>query len=494
MRTEEILEAGLSPHSGALAGFLHVMLTVEKTPQIPLTRLGIVGLIHGYHRYPSQEFDNKRCEVKTERLVIPALVVLAMALAAHPALAQDEEAGEDPSAGAAFAPGEEAPDAEPEEAGEAAVEEAVEEAEEPAAEEAPVEEPPAEEPPAAEEPPPSAAAGAAVEAEAGAGAEATLEAEAAPKKKAIWRNTLFIYENAVSAYSFDKDAELTYNPYYAMSYSFIPRFYLYKGMSLRVNWAFEQELTNSDTTTKKHEVYWTDVNVDWVWGGAATIPGVDVMFTPKLRVTLPASKASQARTLYVALGPGFDFLKSFDVLGGITLQWAFRYTKYFNKYSGPVSEEPLLECPGSQAKCPYYALGNRNPSHAFTNAFLIEIRPIDSLYLAVQVAVINRLLYKNTEATVDIIGGSYEVRESSQNSNHSGLMQYVFEIGYDVLPFMSIGLGSNTYNPMLAPKSEYYAPFFNRYTTLYLDFVFYPEVLITNLVEGRKRTLEKDYF
>ncbi len=420
-------------------------------------------------------------------MALPALAALVVAIAAHPAPAQDEPAeteGATPSPGAAFAPAE----AEP------AEEEAVEAAE-------PEEEPAAAPAPAIEADYPDADEGAAVEggaASGGAGgaveAEATLEAEAAPAKKAIWRNTLFVYENAVSAYSFSKEAELTYNPYYAMSYSFTPRFYLYKGMSLRLNWSFEQELTNSDSTTKKHEVYWSDVNIDWVWGGAATIPGVDVMFTPKVRFTLPASKGSQARTLYVALGPGFDFLKTFDVLGGITLQWAFRYTKYFNKYSGAVSEESILECPGTQASCPYYGLGPRNPSHAFTNAFLLEIRPIDKLYLAIQVAVINRLLYKNTGTDVDILGGSYEVQESSKNSNHQGLMQYVFELGYDVLPFMSVGLGANTYNPMLAPNSEYYAPFFNRYTTLYLDFVLYPEVIVANLAKGRKKTLQKDYF
>ncbi|MBW2263521.1 MAG: hypothetical protein JRG91_16290, partial [Deltaproteobacteria bacterium] len=257
----------------------------------------------------------------------PALVALVVALAAHPAPAQDEPAeaeDESPSAGAAFAPAE------------------------PAEEEASGAEEPAEEPAAGA----AAPAASAIEADypdEGAGAEggaveaeATLEAEAAPVKKAVWRNTLFIYENAVSAYSFSKEAQLSYNPYYAMSYSFIPRFYLYKGMSLRLSWSFEQELTNSDMTTKKHEVYWSDVAIDWVWGGAAMIPGVDVMFTPKVRFTLPASKGSQARTLYIALGPGFDFLKTFDVLGGITLQWAFRYTKYFNKYSGAVSEDSIL--------------------------------------------------------------------------------------------------------------------------------------------------------
>jgi hypothetical protein len=419
-------------------------------------------------------------------MALPALV--ALALAARPALAQDEPAPEEtPSAGAAFAPADAAPD------------EAEEEPAEPAA---PAEEPAAPAPaPAIEAAYPDEDEGAPAEGGAvsgGAGgaveAEATLEAEAAPAKKAIWRNSLFIYENAVSAYSFSKEAQLSYNPYYAMSYAFIPRFYLYKGMSLRLNWSFEQELTNSDMTTKKHEVYWSDVNIDWVWGGAATIPGVDVMFTPKVRFTLPASKGSQARTLYVALAPGFDFLKSFDVLGGITLQWAFRYTKYFNKYSGAVSEESILECPGTQASCPYYGLGLRNPSHAFTNAFLIALSPVDKLSFVLQVAVINRLLYGNTETEVDVLGGSYEVRESSNNSNHQGLMQYVFEISYDVLPFMTIGLGANTYNPMLSPKSEYYAPFFNRYTTLYLDFVIYPEVIVTNLAKGKKTKATKDYF
>jgi hypothetical protein len=322
--------------------------------------------------------------------------------------------------------------------------------------------------------------------------EATLEAEVDEPKPAIWRNTLFIYENFVSAYTFDRSAELTYNPYYGMSYRFVPRIYLYEGMSLRLDWALEQEITNSDTTTKKNEIWWSDVYVDWVWGGAAKIPGIDVLFTPKVRFTLPASKSSQARTLYTAIGPGFDFLKTFDVLGGITLQYAFRYTKYFNKYTGAISEDPLVECGGSQRTCPYYALGPRNPSHLFSNSFYIDFSPTEKLHIAMQVAVVNRLLYEATSSEVDIMGGSYEVKESSHNTNHQGLMRYIFEIAYDVQPFLSIALGSDTYNPMLAPDSTYYPPFFNRYTNLYLDFVFYPEVLVTNIVTGKKASeLEK---
>jgi hypothetical protein len=34
---------------------------------------------------------------------------------------------------------------------------------------------------------------------------------------------------------------------------------------------------------------------------------------------------------------------------------------------------------------------------------------------------------------------------------------------------LEVGLGYETVSPQLAPDSTYYNPFYNRYTTLYLD-------------------------
>lgn len=405
-----------------------------------------------------------------------ALTVLAAVLASRPAWSQAESAApaDQPVAveGTTGAPVVEAVPAEEEKAAEPAAEAAV-----------------------AATPPAEGSSSAEAGAEVGASPDIALEAAAPAAKPAVWRNSLFVYENAMSAYSFDKSAELTYNPYYVMSYRFAPRFYLYKGLSMRLDWTLEQELTNSDSTTKKHELFWSDLSVDFVWGAAATIPKADIAFTPKIGFTLPASKASQARTLYLAIAPGFDFLKTFDVLGGITLQWAFRYTKYFNKYTGSVSEDPSIECPGVQASCPYYTLGPRNPSHQISNSFLLEVRPTMALYIDLSIAIYNRILYPVSDTSVEVSGGTYDVDAWGGNTNHSGLIRYTFEIGYDVAPFMTIALGADTYNTMLAPNSKYYAPFFNRNTNLYLDFVLYPEVIVSNLAKkGKAGKLEKQFY
>lgn|GEM_PF-1913616 len=293
-----------------------------------------------------------------------------------------------------------------------------------------------------------------------------VESKATPPAKSPFRNSAFIYENTFNAYSLKKDAQLTYNPYYAMSYSIRLRYYIWKDLYAGLRWDLEQELTNADDTTKKHQVMWSDVIFDLNWNFAAKIPVIDFTFSPKLRFELPASLASQAKTMLLSIGPGFDFTRIFDVWGGITLQWAFRYTKYFYQYTGALYEEPVLECSEGKA-CQYDVIGPQNPSMRFSNYFSLEVRPIVPLALSASVEIRNYLLYKVPEAVVPIEGG--EVVLPSSGSTHSAYMWYVFDISYDALPYLTLSLGTSTYNPQLNPSSEYYAPFFNRFTNIYFD-------------------------
>ncbi len=420
------------------------------------------------------------------------IAAAALLLSGRPVLAQedeeatgDEEAApeETPETGAEETPDEGVTPEEGEVTGEE-TEEVAEETEEVAEEEVEEEPPP---PPPEEEPAVEAevSAAAAVEAEAaapgGAAAEVDLKAEAKPSKPSPFRNSYIIYENTFSAYTLNKDAQLTYNPYYAMSYSFRPRYYIYKGLWVGLRWDLEQELTNADDTTKKRQVIWSDVLLDVAWTGVYTIPAVDILITPKVRIELPASLASQAKTLYLALGPGFDLTRIFDVWGGITLQYSFRYTKYFNQYTSTLSEEPVLECP-EKGGCQYDVIGPQNPSHRFLNDFILEVRPIPKFYISATVEVRNYLTYKVPEAEVDTLTGSVSLPSSGKR--HQGLMWYVFDIGYDILPYLTVSVGTSTYNPMLNPESEYYPPFFNRYTNLYLDIALDMDGMINAIVKG----------
>jgi hypothetical protein len=436
----------------------------------------------------------------------------ALVFSGRPLLAQEEEDTDEESAEAeeeTEAEEGEGAEAEAEEGGEEAAEtgeEEGEEGEEAGAEiedEAGPEEEEAGEPEEVETPAPTETvegAGGGAEPEAAAEAEGVLapagaeggvdlEADVKPAKRSPFRNSYFLYENTFSAYSLKKDAQLTYNPYYAMSYSFRPRYYVWKDLYVGLRWDLEQELTDADATTKYRQVIWSDVLLDLAWTTAYTIPTVDIIFTPKIRVELPASLQSQARTLYLSLGPGFNLTRIFDVWGGIVLQYAFRYTKYFNKYTSTLSEEPLLECPEKGA-CRYDVIGPQNPSMRVTNDFYLEIRPTTKFFIDALVEVRNYILYPVPDAEYETVTGTETV--GSSGKRHSGYMWYIFELGYDILPFFTVAVGSSTYNPMLNPESEYYPPFFNRYTNLYLDFAIDLDGAINAIIKGKrgKRTEE----
>lgn len=285
-----------------------------------------------------------------------------------------------------------------------------------------------------------------------------------------YRGTSIIYENAFTALSVDPSAEPDYNPNYVMSWTFSPRYYLYDRLSARLGFSIEQELTNSDSTQDIYEPVVSDLSLGFMYAPFYTIPVVDIRMSGGISFGFPTSKTSQARTLYFSLAPSLSLARSFDVLGGLELSYGFRYSKNFNKYTGSVSEDTVFPCPSNltdRTEC--FNMGSRNASMSFSNTFSAQIYWIERFYTAVQVGVVNTLLYPVAPAEVDTLGGSVAVDESSDNTNHRGAMSYAIEVGYDAWDFLSFAVGVSTVNSQLRDDGDYWAPFFNRYSSIYFD-------------------------
>ena len=285
-----------------------------------------------------------------------------------------------------------------------------------------------------------------------------------------YRGTSIVYENAFTALSVDPSAEPDYNPSYVMSWSFNPRYYLYDRLSARLSFSIDQELTNSDSTQDIYEPVVSDLSLGFMYAPFYTIPVVDIRMAGGVTFGFPTSKASQARTLYFSLTPSLSLSRTFDVLGGLELSYGFRYRKNFNKYTGSVSEDTLFPCPSNLAdRTECFNMGSRNASMSFSNTFSVQIYWIERLYTAVQVGVVNTLLYPVAPAEVDTLGGTVDIRESSDNTDHRGSMSYAIEVGYDAFDYLSFALGVSTVNSQLRDDGDYWAPFFNRYSSIYFD-------------------------
>ena len=57
--------------------------------------------------------------------------------------------------------------------------------------------------------------------------------------------------------------------------------------------------------------------------------------------------------------------------------------------------------------------------------------------------------------------------EAAADTRHRSA--FYAEAAFTPVPALQVALGYETVSPQLAPDSTYYNPFYNRYTTLYLD-------------------------
>lgn len=324
---------------------------------------------------------------------------------------------------------------------------------------------------------PAAVAGQMVNPDSAVGGEQESDQEPLP-----YRGTSVVYENAFTAVSLDPAYEPDYNPSYVMMWQFNPRYYLYDTLSARLSFSVEQELTDSDWTQSEREPIVSDITLGFLYSPFYKIPVVDILLAGGVTFGFPTSKVSQARTLYLSLAPTFSMRRAFDVLEGLELAYAFKYTKNFNKYTGAVSEDVQFPCPLSlvdRTEC--FNMGSRNPSMSFSNSFSVQMYFLQRLYATVQVGVINTLLYPVAPAEIDTLGGPVPVGESSDNTDHRASMSYAIEVGYDALDYLSFAVGVATANAQLMDDGSFRAPFFNRFSNIYLDVVLSVDGLVQTI-------------
>jgi hypothetical protein len=290
------------------------------------------------------------------------------------------------------------------------------------------------------------------------------------QKDVFWRGTKVIWGNDFSAYALNPSADLTYNPYYAMSIWLIPRAYIRDDLYIQARAIFEIELTTSDETNHRHQWQVADLWLDAVYKpDLFTIPKTGIKASPNLRLILPTSQESQARSMAIGLSPGFNLTREFKLHKGkyfnkLDLMYGFKYTKNFYKYAyAQVSRS--LGC-GDIMRPECESQGTRNPSQNVTNMFDASLQITNKLSFDVFAAFINTFLYDIPPQTVDLGGGASTDLGSSQ-VNHTAKAWFMFTIAYDVLDWLSLSVGTSTYYGQLNADSSYRTPIFNRYTNLF---------------------------
>lgn len=326
---------------------------------------------------------------------------------------------------------------------------------------------------------PAQAAGAVAEGE--DEGEINLVAPAEPQEEpAPWRGSEFSYRNVATVSGMDRSSELTWNPYWAMEFGFKLRWYFDEHWFAGARLDVTREVTEADDTTYAGEAWVQDLLLSGGGTRFVTIPGVGIDVSADVTLTLPASKVSQARTLYLGIGPNVRLSRGWEWGGDWEVGYHVRFNSYLHEATTAELETPLIpSCAGSGQGCESFVnTGVRNAQWRVQHGVDLSYQPLGWLGFSAAFEHIVDWLYP--------IEGD-DPRVSWENESPTDLRHAsAFEVEATFVPWpaLEIGVGYSTISPQLAPDSTYYNPFYNRYTTLYLDLRLEIEGLVRQLTEA----------
>jgi len=192
-----------------------------------------------------------------------------------------------------------------------------------------------------------------------------------------------------------------------------------------------------------------------------TVPGAGVRIEPGLRVVLPLSAVTRARSRLLGLAPGLALRRRIELLGPfwlptLDLVYAFRAYKYFHEYEttqlGPwVTPE-----------------SGRNTSWHIENAFELRLQLLAGLHLALAYHHFDDLLYALESESVSLADGVSAGLGPSAN-NHRSLDWLVLDLGYDLLSWLRVSAGFSMLFHDLVVDSSYRASPSSRETVAHIN-------------------------
>ena len=325
--------------------------------------------------------------------------------------------------------------------------------------------------------PAAALAGPVAPAESDEGGEITLVADLdTDEDLAPWRGSQISYVNEVGVVSFDPSSDLTYNPYWLMTWAFQPRWWFDETWNAGARLDLSREVTEADDRTYSGETWVHDLLLTAGASRFYTIPGAGIALSADLVLTLPTSKLSQARTLALGIGPGVRIGREFDLgpAGSLSLGYRVRFTSFLHRITTSELETPIIpSCSGFDGGCDEFVnTGVRNTQWRVQHGVSIAWQVFDWFGVSTGFEHIVSWLY---DITKDDERVSWQP-EDDIDARYSS----AFDVELTFLPWspIEIGVGYVTLSPQLAPDSTYYNPFYNRYSTLYVDIRFLVDGLI----------------
>lgn len=353
------------------------------------------------------------------------------------------------------------------------------------ADEAPAPEPtPAPEAAPAPAPEPAPAADAAPAPAEAAPAEAGVAAEATPpkaekKEKLPYRGSRITYRNVASQAAFDRNVNLSDDPYYAMSWTFAPRWWFGDIVNVRGSFSLVREITNSNITTRRGETWPSDVRLGVGFHRFAVIPEAEIAFSGSFDVGIGASPISNARTMRAALLPSLRVSRGFDVLSGIGLGYTLGFAYYLNESQNPLYEESRLPGCVIPGECGAFDhTGVMNNEWRMTHSADLSVGFLEWLSLTAAFSYVQDHPF---EVESDPRVTFEPIPPQAGNTRH--FLALDFSLGFQPMKSLGITLGVSNEFPQLGPDSEKLAVFDAQYTSFYADITLDLAGLVTQITE-----------
>jgi hypothetical protein len=157
--------------------------------------------------------------------------------------------------------------------------------------------------------------------------------------------------------------------------------------------------------------------------------------------------------------------RSFDLLSGLSAGYSLRAMPLIHQSTTAELETPLIPgCSASGGGCDAYLhTGLRNARFRLQQLFYVTARFLDWLSLSATYGLWIDWLYP-----IDVDDPRISHQEiEPQDRRYASVWE--LEVLFSPIEALQIGVGTSTLGPQLAPDSSYINPFYNRYTTIFVD-------------------------
>ncbi len=292
------------------------------------------------------------------------------------------------------------------------------------------------------------------------------------KKPLPFAGSELTYGPSASIYTFDQSAELHYNPTVGHRLGLLPEWHFNDLFFARGKLWLSQELTQSDSTTYKNEVELSDLWLDFGYAGwTEKVTGLKL--SAEVRATLPTSKASQSINRIMTVGPMLSVSRKFNLLHGLTVGYSGRFTYRFNQYTtGQYSSVPIANMatgcngPSDPACSGLTTNGVRSTNYDITHGLAVSFEPIEKLSFDALIWYQHAFLYPLAPVPAQYQGAQGLAQTGPDVRN---LAIFYLSASYQITKIIGLTLGAFTFTGEPDVNGRYINPFFNRYTSLYLE-------------------------